>query len=554
MSGLLGALFVCCGSDISMATGLVIHISSGEDRHTEILTDEHVRIGSSEGSDLRIRSSSLPKNSTNGYLLELVRRDGAYQVTAFDSSLEVTKNSEEFKVGAEIEDGDEIRVVGSDLILQFFPIRSLPAVVPSGSKETHVAPFIEAAAIESAATARRDDAKVFLREFTRELVREINPSTKLVTLAIAIALVGGVLYIGFAMYKELQRSRRLIGDQGAQLDQLKQQSASLNELLAAQARSNKEIRDSLSLAVKLRSEYGRGVCLISGSFYFVEAGTGRPLRYPEAQTNESGAAVQSGDQPTALTPEGHAAIAEYEFVGTGFYVGHGFVLTNRHIAQPWLADDRAQSLIGVRSQPRLKKLTAYFPDYPQALPLKFIVAGQKDDLSVCSLEIAEVPDTIPLLPLETDPDAVAVGKTVVMMGYPSGPDRLLALLDDAESRGIQQRYGSLDALLGYLAETKRIQPLTTQGNITDLDVRRIAYDARTAEGGSGAPLFGPSGRVIGVNFAVFTENQASNFAVPIRFSLPLLERAGWQPPIPKEGKELEASTQTTTHPAPSGAK
>ena len=274
-----------------MATGLVIHISSGADRHTEILTDERVRIGNSEGSDLRLRSSALPKNSSNGYLLELVRRNGTYEVAAIDTSLEVTKNSEAFTVGAEIEDGDEIRVVGSDLILQFFPIRSLPAVVPSSSKETHVAPFIEAAAIESAATARRDDAKVFLREFTRELVREINPSTKLITLAIAIALVGGVLYIGFAMYKELQRSRRLIGDQGAQLDQLKQQSSTLNELLSAQARSNKEIRDSLSLAVKLRSEYGRGVCLISGSFYFVEAGTGRPLRYPEAQTNESGAAV-----------------------------------------------------------------------------------------------------------------------------------------------------------------------------------------------------------------------------------------------------------------------
>jgi serine protease Do len=253
--------------------------------------------------------------------------------------------------------------------------------------------------------------------------------------------------------------------------------------------------------------------------------------------------VQSSDQPAALTPEGHASIAEYEFVGTGFYVGNGFVLTNRHIAQPWLADDRAQSLTGVKSQPRLKKLTAYFPDYPQAIPLKFLLAGQKDDLSVCSLEIAEVPETIPLLPLETDPDAVAVGKTVVMMGYPSGPDRLLALLDDAESRGIQQRYGSLDALLGYLAETKRIQPLMTQGNITALDVRRISYDARTAEGGSGAPLFGPSGRVIGVNFAVFTENQASNFAVPIRFSIPLLERTGWESPLPKEGKEGEQPGQ-----------
>jgi serine protease Do len=524
-----------------MATGLVIHISSGEDRHTEILTDERIRIGSSESADLKLRSSSLPKNAPNGHLLELARHDGSYRVVDWDKSLEVTKNSAEFAIGDEIEDGDEVRVVGSNLILQFFPIRSLPAVVPSGSKETHVAPFIEAAAIESAATARRDDAKVFLREFTRELVREINPSTKLITLLIAIALVGGILYLGFSMYRELRNSRRAISDLSGDLGKTKKESAKINKKLTDINKSNKEIRDSLSLAPKLRSDYGDGVCLISGSFYFVEAGTGRPLRYPEAQTTESGAAVQSGDQQPSLTPEGRAAIAEYEFVGTGFYVGHGFVLTNRHIAQPWLADDRAQSLINVRSQPRLKKLTAYFPNHSTAIPLKFLAASNKDDLSVCELDIPEVPETLPVLPLETDPDAVAVGKSVVMMGYPSGPDRLLALLDDAESRGIQQRYGSLDSLLGYLAETKHIQPLTTQGSITDLDVRRIAYDARTAEGGSGAPVFGPSGRVIGVNFAVFTENQASNFAVPIRFSIPLLERTGWQPPPPKEGKEPDAA-------------
>jgi S1-C subfamily serine protease len=167
--------------------------------------------------------------------------------------------------------------------------------------------------------------------------------------------------------------------------------------------------------------------------------------------------------------------------------------------------------------------------------------------------LPQIPETIPVLPLETDPDAVAVGKTVVMMGYPSGPDRLLALLDDAESRGIQQRYGTPMAQLGYLAETKRIQPLTTQGNITDLDVRRIVYDARTAEGGSGAPLFGPSGRVIGVNFAVFTENQASNFAVPIRFSLGILGRAGWEAPA-KETKEPETAGQSSGLPEKSAAR
>lgn len=525
-----------------MATGLVIHISSGDDRHTEILSDDSVRIGASENCDLRLRSSSLPKPANNSVLLELSRANGSYRVSDFSSAVPLTLNGQPVSSGSPIHDGDEFRIGDSELVLHFYPVRDLPAVV---QRETHVAPFIEAAAIESAATARRDDAKVFLREFTRELVREINPSTKLVTLGILLVLVGGMLYLGFAMYKELQRSRRLIDEQRVQLGQMQDQVLRTNEQIINIDESNKQIQYSLSLAVKLRSQYGSGVCLIAGSFYFVEAGTGRPLRYAEAQTNDGGAALQSGTAPEALTPEGNAAIAEYEFVGSGFHIGQGYVLTNRHIAQPWIADDRAQSIGGsLNAQPRLKKLIAYFPNLTQAIPLKFKGAAQRDDLAVTSMDIPEIPETIPALPIEADSDAVAVGKMVVMMGYPSGPDRFLALLDDAESRGIQQRYGTPMAQLEYLAQTKRIQPLTTQGSITDLDVRRIVYDARTAEGGSGAPLFGPSGRVIGVNFAVFTENTASNFAVPIRFGLPLLERAGWQPPA-KEAKEGEATSQSS---------
>jgi len=533
-----------------MATGLVIHISSGDDKHTEVLTGDRVRIGNCDDCDLRLRASALPKRpDSDGLVLELAGKNGSYSVVGFDPGLTLSLNGQPLEKDVQIKDGDELHIADSVLSLQFFPLRALPAVIPDSARETHVAPFIEAAAIESAATARRDDAKVFLREFTRELVREINPSTKLITLAIALALVGGVLYIGFSMFKEMQRTRSLLAEQHTQLEGARNQAAKTSEQLTDLGRSNKEIRDSLSLAVKLRSDYGSGVCLIAGSFYFVEAGTGRPLRYPEAQMNENGAAIQGSGDSQTLTPEGRASIAEFEFVGTGFYVGSNFVITNRHIAQPWLADDRAQSLTNsLRGQPRLKKLNAYFPDHKQPIPLKFKLAGQRDDLAVCTLEIAEVPAAIPVLPLEEDEGQVAVGKMVVMMGYPSGPDRLLALLDDAESRNIQQRYGSLDALLGYLADRQRIQPLTTQGSITDLDVRRIAYDARTAEGGSGAPLFGPSGRVIGVNFAIVTENQASNFAVPIQYAIGLLGRAGWTPPAPKENKDAEvANQQTGTH-------
>lgn len=525
-----------------MATGLVIHISAGENKHTEVLTSELIRVGSCEGCHLRLRSSDLPKErSADGLVLELARQNGSYRVTGFDQLLTLSLNGNQLQLDSEIQDGDQILINPPALELQFFPIRSLPAVVPATKAEPQVAPFIEAAAIESAATARRDDAKVFLREFTRELVREIKPSTKLITLAIAVALVGGLLYIGFSMFKELQRSRRLIAEQADQLAATRDQVSRTNDTLIAIDRSNREIRDSLSLAVKLRSEYGNGVCLIAGSFYFVEQGTGRPLRYPDAQMNE-GATVQS-DEPATLTAEGNGAVAEYEFVGTGFYVGDGFVITNRHIAQPWRADDRASSISSsVRGQPRLKKLNAYFPDHSQPIPLKFKVAAQREDLAVTTMEMKEGMPNIPVLPLETDTESVAVGRMVVMLGYPSGPDRLLASLDDAEAREIQQRYSALDSMLGFLSEKGRIQPLLTQGNITDLNPRRIAYDARTAEGGSGAPLFGQSGRVIGVNFAVFTENQASNFAVPIKYGITLLERAGWKAPV-SEKKDAEATAQ-----------
>ncbi len=529
-----------------MSTGLVIHISSGKDKHTQVLNDDHVRIGSGEDCAVRLRASSLPGTESTTPVLELERRNGSYLVTSFDPALNFKLNGKPIQQDAEIEDGDELRIANSPLLLTFYPIRSLPAVIGTSAHEAHVAPFIEQAAIESAATARRDDAKVFLREFTRELVKEINPSTKIITLAIIVALVGGTLYIGFSMFKELQRTRRLIDDQRAQLAEAKDAASKTNQTLGDIARSNKEIRDSLSLAVKLRSDFGSGVCLIAGTFYFVESGTGRPLRYPEAQTTEGGAAVQNSGEPTTLTPEGNAAVAEFQFSGTGFYVGDGFVVTNRHIAQPWLADDRAQSLSSsVRGQPRLKKLNAYFPDHTQPIPLKFKTAGARDDLAVCLLDVKEeaLPTDIPVIPLESDDNSVAVGKTVVMMGFPSGIDRLLALLDDAESRSIQQRYGgSLDSLLGHLAESRRIQPLTTQGNITDVNSRRLAYDARTAEGGSGAPVFGPTGRVIGVNFAVFTENEASNFAVPIRYGIGLLEKTGWKTPPEKEPKEPESAS------------
>jgi serine protease Do len=529
-----------------MASGLVVHVEIGDERHTEVLMHERIRIGSDADCELRFQPGAIPR--ADGFLLELQRTNGHYRVGDFDRSLRLTHNDAPLAPAAAIKDGDMVRIPDTDFVLQFFPVESPPALVSKRRSDVQVAPFIENAAIESAATTRRDDAKVFLREFTRELIREINLSTKIIAFLLVVALVGGFLYFGFAGFKELKQSRRHIEEQNAQIARLNQKVGESQNQFEEVNRSNKDIINSLSLAPKLRSEYGNGVCLISGMYIFVEAGTGRPLRYPQPQAADAegeGAEAAEAAPSEMLTPEGTGAVAEFPYVGTGFHVGGGYVITNRHVGvEPWTADERSMVLGStVSGKPRLTKLLAYFPGHRQAFALKFRQASTRDDLAVLYFDAGAQLGNIPALPIDDNSDAGGVGRAVVMMGYPSGPDRILVSLPDDEANNIKQRFGSsLDVLVGHLAERNLIKPLTTQGHVTDSQTRRIIYDARTAEGGSGAPLFGQSGRVIGINFGIFEGLQDANFAVPVRFAVPLLERAGWKPAAPPVENVTTAAT------------
>ena len=119
----------------------------------------------------------------------------------------------------------------------------------------------------------------------------------------------------------------------------------------------------------------------------------------------------------------------------------------------------------VSGKPRLTKLLAYFPGHPQAFSLKFRQTSTRDDLAVLFFDGGERAKDIPVLPIDDNSDAGGVGKAVVMMGYPSGPDRILVSLPDEEAANIKQRYGaSLDVLVGHLAERNLIKSSTTQHN------------------------------------------------------------------------------------------
>ena len=537
-----------------MAVGIIIHISVGAEKRTEFFSEDRLSIGADENCDLQIHTKQV---EAAGIWLELENTDGVFRITKFDPDLSLTINEKPIRRFIAISDGDNLRIENSDIAFSFFSLSEKPTLITTNRDQPHIAQFIEEAAIESAISPKRDDAKTFLREFTRELSREISVTTKLIVLVLAIGFITGILYLGFAVNRELKESREVAERQAGIIERLESQLGTTSEQLGKLDESNRNLINTVSLAQNVRVEYGNGVCLIIGVYDLVDRTTGKQLRYPDPQAlrTEPFEAAPSEDpsqQPAAvsgLTTEGSGSPVEYDFIGTGFHVGGGYVVTNRHVLQPWTEDEVVKGMMTTSNgRARVKRLVVYFPNYSQPFPLRVRELSSREDLAVASIDAASLPAEVPVLPLEEDSEASTIGKTVVTIGYPSGPDRLLAMVDEAEAKSINQRFGnSRQNLINFLAQSRKIVPLTTQGAITDLDTRRIVHDAKTAEGGSGAPLFGQTGKVIGVNFGVFTENTAANMAVPIRFVFELLKRAGWKSPDDAQNEQIAQNSNSNSN-------
>ena len=532
-----------------MATGIIIHITVGGEKRTEFFSEERVRIGSDETCDLQIETTLVDAPSV---WLELENTDGVYRVVNFAPSLAFQINEKPIRRFIAVSDGDVISSDASEVSFSFFALAGRGSLIKTNREARHIAQFIEEAALDAAASPQRDEAKAFLREFVRELSREISWTTKLIALVLTIGFITGVLYLGYAVNDELRRGRETAQKQADLIQRLGGQLGNAADQLGSLEQTNKELIRAQSLAQNVRVEYGNGICLILGVYDLVDRSSGRVLRYGnvQAQANpyEPQPAEDGSQEPASgavgLTTEGTGSPVEYDFIGTGFHVGGGYVVTNKHVLQPWTEDDLVKTMMRDNNgRARIKRLVIYFPGYPQPYPIKVNQLGGREDIAVATFDPAIVPAGLPVLPLETDPNVATIGQTVVTMGYPSGPDRLLAMVDDAEAKSINQRFGnSRQNLINFLAQSKKIVPLTTQGAITDLDTRRIVHDAKTAEGGSGAPLFGQTGKVIGINFGVFTENTAANMAIPVGYVIDLLQKADWKTPEEMEKAKQEQST------------
>src|SRR5437660_4213090 len=153
-----------------MAVGIIIHITVGTEKRTEFFSQEHIRIGSDENSDLQIHTKDT-ESAGNWFNLE--NADGAFRVINFDESLGLRINEKPLRRYIAIADGDVIDMPGSDIAFSFFSLETKSSLIKTNREQPHISRFIEDAALESSVSAKRDDAKAFLREFTRELLREI---------------------------------------------------------------------------------------------------------------------------------------------------------------------------------------------------------------------------------------------------------------------------------------------------------------------------------------------------------------------------------------------
>ncbi|MCP4710392.1 MAG: hypothetical protein GY869_17350, partial [Planctomycetes bacterium] len=155
---------------------------------------------------------------------------------------------------------------------------------------------------------------------------------------------------------------------------------------------------------------------------------------------------------------------------------------------------------------------------------------ETDDVALLSCNIKQI--DIPVLPCRQDPDQLKAGQSLLILGYPTGFEALLARLGHDELDEIAGDDIPIDQMALKLAQRHLIQPIGTSGICGRVSPDKIIYDAQTATGGSGSPVLAADGKVVAINTALLKGFSGTNFGIPIKAGLKLLQQAENSPPNP----------------------
>jgi Trypsin-like peptidase domain len=208
--------------------------------------------------------------------------------------------------------------------------------------------------------------------------------------------------------------------------------------------------------------------------------------------------------------------------GTGFLVAEKLLATNRHVAQPWYGDTEADALIRKGEQAQLEKLVAFFPGLPTAVDITPVALSAHGDLAVLRVENAQAIRRLRPLPLAEG--LPSPGELVAVIGYPMGVLGMVAKSPPAVYDRLAYRRDDIGAA-NELAALSLIRPSATCGHLGDVVGDKLIYDAPTAHGASGGPVFNAQGEVIGVNEAYIDGFSGGTLGVSVEALWPLIEAA-----------------------------
>lgn len=220
--------------------------------------------------------------------------------------------------------------------------------------------------------------------------------------------------------------------------------------------------------------------------------------------------------------------------GSGFVVANGVIATNRHVVQPWFDDDEDEAQIARGFTPSLEKLVAFFPDRVKEIELTEVAVSHTHDLAIA--RFVSTPETANLRPLPLAGVPAVPGEAVVVVGYPMGVTAMLAKSPRKVYKRLAYSHETFD-IANDLAQHYLIRPSATYGHLGDVVEDKLIYDAPTAQGGSGGPVFNSRGQVIGVNSAYIDGFAGGTLGVSVEALKPLL--AGMQSrrnPPPSRGE------------------
>jgi S1-C subfamily serine protease len=261
--------------------------------------------------------------------------------------------------------------------------------------------------------------------------------------------------------------------------------------------------------------YGPSVCLLHVVVEFRDKDSGQVIRI---SADSSGKSRVDEKGMVSLETDGAGPPLELDAFGTGFLVaGDGRLLTNHHVAEPWWDDEGVKELLDKGAVAFASSYTAYFPASSEGIPARVERISAQADLATLKLQTPAPPHTA-LLEIDDRSQASVTGDPVVLIGYPTGIEGILARAGSDVTRRVAENAQGVTQIVSQLAAEHLIRPTTTQGHIGDVLKDKIVYDAATTSGGSGGPLFNRNGKVIGVNFAILSDFGGSNLAVPVRYA------------------------------------